>query len=54
MNIEIEEIQKTEKEIAELKDEKLMMLERIVSDELIKREAKRMILQLLDRQKQTR
>ena len=51
MNIEIEEIQKAEKEIAELKDDELILLERIAFNELIKREAKKMILRLIDQQK---
>ena len=51
MNLEIQEIQKAEKEIAKLKDEELAMLERITFNELIKREAKKMILRLVDQQK---
>lgn len=51
MNIDIQEIQKNEKEIAKLKDEELSILETIIFDELIKRRAKKMILQLIDQQK---
>lgn len=51
MNLEIQEIQKAEKEIAKLKDEELAVLEKIAFDELIKREAKKMILRLIDQQK---
>lgn len=51
MNEEIKEIQKVEKEIAELEDDELMVLERIAFNELIKREAKKMILRLVDQQK---
>lgn len=51
MNKNIEEIEKVEKEIAELKDDELVLLERIAFQELIKREAKKMILRLIDQQK---
>lgn len=51
MNIEIQEIEKAAKEIAKLKDEELATLERIAFDELIRREAKKMILRLIDQQK---
>lgn len=51
MNMNIEEIKKVEKEIAELKDDELILLERIAFQELIKREAKKMVLRLIDQQK---
>lgn len=51
MNIKIEEVQKAEKEIAKLDDDELAILGRIAFQELIKREAKKMILRLIDQQK---
>ena len=51
MNEETKEIQKVEKEIAELGDDELVLLERIAFNELIKREAKKMILRLVEQQK---
>lgn len=51
MNIEIQEIKEAEKEITKMNDDELAMLERIAFQELIKREAKRMILRLVDQQK---
>lgn len=51
MNIEIKEIKETEEEIAKMNDDKLALLERITFQELIKREAKKMILRLIDQQK---
>lgn len=54
MNVGIKEIQKAEKEITKLNDEELVILERIAYEELIKREAKKMILRLVDQQKQPR
>lgn len=51
MNIEIEEIKEAEKEIAKMNDDELSILERIAFQELIKREAKKMILRLVDQQK---
>lgn len=46
-----EEIQKAEKEIAKLNDDELAVLQRITSQELIRREAKKMISRLVDQQK---
>ncbi len=51
MNIEIKEIKEAEKEIAKMNDDELVILERIAYQELIKREAKKMILRLVDQQK---
>ena len=51
MNEESKKFQKVKKEIAELGDDELMILERIAFNELIKREAKKMILRLVDEQK---
>lgn len=51
MDIKLQEIQGVEKEIAKLQDDELMVLERIAFNELIKREAKKMILRLVDQQK---
>ncbi len=51
MNTEIKEIKEAEKEIAKINDEELVILERIAYQELIKREAKKMILRLIDQQK---
>lgn len=51
MNIKIQEIKEAEKEIAKMNDDELMILERITYQELIKREAKKMILRLVDQQK---
>ena len=51
MNFRIQEIQEVEKEIAKMGDEELVVLERIAFQELIKREAKKMILRLVDQQK---
>lgn len=51
MNIKTEEFQKAEKEIARLSDDELAILERIAFQELIKREAKKMISRLIDQQK---
>lgn len=51
MNIKIEEIQKAEKEITKLSDDELTVLEKIAFQELIRREAKKMILRLVDQQK---
>ena len=54
MNIEIEEIQKAEKEIAKLKDHEICELFVTIHDEMCKREAKKIILRLADEQKQAR
>lgn len=51
MNNKFEEIQKAKKEIAKMTDDELKVLERIAFEELIKREAKKMILRLVDQQK---
>lgn len=51
MNIEVKEIQKAKKEIAKLNDDELATLERIAFEEIIKREAKKIILRLVDQQK---
>lgn len=51
MNVDIKEIKEAEKEIAKMNDEELAILERVAFQELIKREAKRMILRLIDQQK---
>ena len=51
MNTDIKEIQKAKEEIANLDNDELVILERIAFEELIKREAKKMILQLIDQQK---
>lgn len=51
MNTEIKEIKEAEKEIAKMSDDELVILERIAYQELIKREAKKMILRLVDQQK---
>ena len=51
MNIENKEIQKAKKEITKLSDDELIILEKIAFRELIKREAKKMILRLVDQEK---
>lgn len=51
MKWKIEELEEAKKEIAKLSDDELAMLEKIAFDELIKREAKKMILRLVDQQK---
>ena len=51
MNIDTKEIQKAKEEIAKLSDDELAILEKIAFEELIKREAKKMILRLVDKQK---
>lgn len=51
MNIDSKEIQKAKEEIAKLSDGELVTIERIAFEEIIKREAKRMILRLVDEQK---
>lgn len=51
MNMDVKEIEKAKEEIAKLSDDELAMLERIAFEELIKREAKKMILRLVDQQK---
>ena len=51
MNFRIQEIQEVKEEIAKMGDEELAVLERIAFQELIKREAKKMILRLIDQQK---
>lgn len=54
MNIETQNIKEIElaiKAIEGLGDEEIQVLERIVYKEMIKREAKRMILRLIDQQK---
>lgn len=51
MDIDVKEIQKAKEEIAKLSDGELAMLERIAFEEIIKREAKKMILRLVDQQK---
>ena len=52
MNFRIQEIQKIKEEIAKMSDEELEVLGRITFKELIRREAKKMILRLVDQQKQ--
>lgn len=47
----MKEIELAIKAIAGLEDEEVQVLERIVYKEMIKREAKRMILRLIDQQK---
>lgn len=47
----MKEIELAIKAIAGLEDKELRILERIVYKEMIKREAKKMILQLVDQQK---
>lgn len=47
----MKEIELAIKAIAGLEDKELQILERIVYKEMIKREAKKMILQLVDQQK---
>lgn len=44
-------IKETEKKIAQMDDEELGMLYATIHQELIKREAKKMILRLVDQQK---
>ena len=51
MNVNTKEIQKTKEEIAKLSDDELAILERIAFEDLIKREAIKMILRLIDEQK---
>lgn len=51
MDTKIEESKKAKEEIANLGDGELEMLERIAFEELIKREAKKMILRLIEQQK---
>lgn len=51
MNFRIQEIQEVKEEIAKMGDEELEVLERIAFQELIRREAKKMILRLVDQQK---
>lgn len=47
----MKEIELAIKAIAELEDKEFQVLERIVYKEMIKREAKKMILQLINQQK---
>lgn len=47
----MKEIELAIKAIEELEDKEIQVLERIVYKEMIKREAKRMILRLIDQQK---
>lgn len=47
----MKEIELAIKEIEGLEDEEIQVLERIVYKEMIKREAKKMILRLVDQQK---
>ena len=49
MNIDSKEIEKAKEEIAKLSDGELVTIERIVFDEMTKREAKKMILRLIDK-----
>lgn len=51
MNTKTEEFKKAKEEIANLSDDELAILERIAFQELIRREAKKMILRLVDQQK---
>lgn len=51
MDIDVREIKKAKEEIAKLGDGELEMLERIAFEEIIKREAKKIILRLIDQQK---
>ena len=51
MNINAKELQKAKEEIAKLSNDELTVLERITFEEVIKREAKKMILRLVDQQK---
>lgn len=51
MNTNTEDFQKMKEEVARIGDDELVILERIAFEELIKREAKKMLLRLVDQQK---